>query len=753
MNVRGQILRAGLLAGTAVVLAVPTAAAAQTEAADETGDSVIIVTAQKRDQNLQDVPLAITAIGGETLEARGIDDVTDLDAAVPGLTVGRSGSDARPAIRGVRTEEVDVFNDPSIGFFVDGVYKPRTSQALAAFVDLERVEVLRGPQGTLFGRNTYGGSVSLITARPRFTFGAEGTVQYANFNDLRTEAVLNAPLGPNTAVRFAGVYQESDGYVNVLPSRNGLPAAEDFNDNDQVYFRGSFLHDVGPGEILVTLSHWDQGGYGAGGFGYTTVGSLRNSAGQLDLGGTLNRNNSRTGAFAGPSDLGPYDVYRNTNMDRDTEETALNIQASLDLGPVTLRSISGWSDFTSLRVGDEDFSEANFNTLALDTRSKSLSQEIQLVSNGNGALQYVFGGYYFHENAEEDFVFRTVPTSGLFSFLQEVDTDSYAAFGQVDYGLTEQLKVTLGARYTVDDKRFRYRTPSSDAVPDVDTARSDDAVTWRAGLEFSPTPDNLIYATASTGFRSGGANNNVAAQQNYGIQKITAFELGSKNTFAGGAGIANLSLFYNDMDDILANTFVPFGPTQVVARSNAGQARAYGAELELAYEFTRDFRVYGNFAYLDAKFQTFQVSLPSGYTRATGYTFVPGTTNQLDLSGNDVPLSPTFTATIGASYKFDVGFGTIEPAAQLYYSDSYFTNEFNYDAGISDRDVGRQRAYTKSDASITFRTPDEGVFVQALVRNIENEAVLNRTVIGGGGAIFQNYGQPRTYGVRAGFKF
>lgn len=753
----GNFSKRVLMATTGLALATGFSgvAQAQTEESAEDGN-VIIVTAQKREENVQEVPISITAIGGDELVSKGISDVTKLDAAVPGLSISKSGSDARPSVRGVRTVEVDLFNDPTIGFFVDGVYKARTSQALAAFVDLERVEVLRGPQGTLYGRNTYGGSIGAISKKPQFDFGAEGNVTYGNFNDLRLEGIVNVPVGDNTAFRVVGVYQESDGYVNVLPSRDpAANTAQDFNDNDQIYVRGSFRHDFDVGEIIVRVSHWDQEGFGAGGFGYTTVGTLQDAAGNLDVGGTLNRTNPRTRSFPGPSDVDPYNVYRNTDLDRDIEETTANMEVNLELGGVILRSISAWSDFQAVRIGDEDFSDsAQGSILTLDTDSETISQEFQLVSDHGGPFTWVVGGYYFSENGSEDFIFLNEVSGGAFTFLQEVDTDSYAVFAQGDYAFGEQFKITVGGRYTVDDKRFRFRTPTSQATPDSDSSDSFDKFTWKVGAEFTPTPDNLIYASVSTGFRSGGANNQFAPTPNYGPQTITAYEIGSKNTFANGQGVANISFFYNDMNDILSNTFVQVGPSLVVARSNGGSSRAYGAELELAYDFDNGFKVDANFSYLNAKFQTFTASAPSGYGLFTGFDVVPGTTNLLDLSGNEVPISPTFTGSIGASYEFDLGgSGTLTPAVQFFFSDSYFVNEFNYDAGIQGRDVGKQGSYTKTDASLTWMDASERFMLQAFVRNLEDEAVLNAGVIGGQGAIFQNYAPPRTYGVRAGFKF
>lgn len=611
---------------------------------------------------------------------------------MPGLNFGQSGTDARPAIRGVRTEEVDAANDPTIGFFVDGLYKPRTSQALAAFVDLERVEVLRGPQGTLFGRNTYGGSISLISRLPEDEWGASGSVRYASFNDVRLEGVLNAPLGERTAVRLVGMGQQSDGFVNVLPPRAV-------------------------------------------------------SGGQA-------RDNPRSGAAPGPSDLDPYNVFRDTDLTRRTRETVVSAEVTASLGAVNVKSITGYADFSSFRVGDEDFSESFGSLLELDTGSDSFSQELQFLSNHDGPVQWVAGAYYFNETVVEDFFFRTPTNPNAFTFRQDVTTDSIAVFAQLDWKLADTITLVLGGRQTWDDKRFIFESPVG--VADV---RPDEAqfarYTWRAGLNVDLTPDNLLYASVSTGFRSGGFNNGGNPPVPfYGSQTVTAYEVGLKNSFSGSAITVNLAGFYNDYQDILANAFVdiPGTTTTVVARSNAGSSRAFGLEAKLAWRPIDGLVVDANGTWLNARFDDFIVSNP--LAQASGFTIVPGTTNQLNLSGNTIPLSPEITLSAGASYRIDLsGAGSITPSGRLFWSDGYFVNEFNYDAGIAGRDVGRQNSYSRTDLSLTWMSQDERFMFQGFVQNLENRAILNRSVIGGQGAVFQNFAPPRIFGVKAGFNF
>ncbi len=722
----------------------------------------IIVTANKREQGLQDVPLAITAISGADLANRGILDVTSLASSVPGLSFGQSGSDARPAIRGARTEEVDAANDPVIGFFVDGVYKPRTSQALAAFIDLERVEVLRGPQGTLFGRNTFGGSINLVSKLPEPDFGASGNIRYASYNDLRLEGMVNAPLGDKVALRVVGMWQQSDGWVRVeAPRVAGGGQAEDFNDNDQWYMRGTLKVDVSDAsELILRLSHWDQSGFGAGGFGYTTVGTLRENpgtgpggaTGTQDLGGFLDRNNPRSGAAPGPSDLGPYRAFRNTDLTRTTTETSGNLEFNSSLDGIGIKLLASFADFRAFRVGDEDFSENFASLLELDTRSNSQSVEFQLTSEYDSPVQWVVGAFYFSEDVVEDFFFRT-PTNPLaFTFTQDVKTDSLAPYAQIDWKVSDRLTLVAGGRYTWDIKRFIYQSPVG--APDLNPDKAEFAkFTWRLGANFELTPDNLLYASVSTGFRSGGFNNGGNPPvPSYGPQTVTAYEIGSKNMFPEAGLTLNVVGFYNDYNDILSNTFVDLGPTTVVARSNSGEARAYGIEAELAWRPTDALTIDGNATWLNARFDSFQASSP--LAQATGFQLVPGTTNQLDLSGNRIPLSPDFKVNIGANYRIDLGSaGTLTPEVRFFWSDSYFVNEFNYDAGIDGRDVGRQGSYTRTDLRVTWMSGDERFMLQAFVENLEDEAVLNRAVIGGQGAIFQNYAPPRIFGVTGGFRF
>ena len=377
---------------------------------------------------------------------------------------------------------------------------------------------------------------------------------------------------------------------------------------------------------------------------------------------------------------------------------------------------------------------------------------MQLLSDYDSPVQWILGFYYFNESVVEDFFFRTPANPNAFTSRQDVTTDSLALFGNVEWAVTPELSIVGGLRQTWDIKRFIYQSPVG--APDLNPDKAEFAkLTWQAGANYQLTPSNLLYVTVSTGFRSGGFNTGGNPPvPSYGPQTVTAYEAGAKNSFPDANLTVNIAGFYNSYEDILSNTFVPVGPTTVVARSNSGSSRAYGIEAEATWEPVEKLFLDANVTWLNARFKTFQASRPLAL--ATGYTLVPGTTNQLDLSGNRVPLAPDFTFAVGGRYEFGLGsFGTLTPEVRFFWSDDYFANEFNYDAGIEGRSVGRQPSYTSTDLSLTWQSADSRFLVRGFVQNLEDRAILNRVVIGGQGAIFQNYAAPRIFGVTAGFTY
>ncbi len=873
---------------------------AQDASSEDAGTGDIIVTAQRVEERLQDVPLAITALSGATLAEKNVTDITRLQDLAPGLQVGRSGSDARPNIRGINTEAIGANSDPRIAFYVDDVYQSRTSQALAAFVDLERVEVQRGPQGTLYGRNSFGGNIALYTAKPKVDFGAGGSILYGSFNRLRTEAFVNVPVSPVIQARVAGMYERADGYVK------NTSTGSDLGDEDQYYIRGSLRIAPGNGDLEVLLrgSYWKQTGNGISAFGYKSMGTpydpalVRAAGGTLTVGG---RTITFPAGFNGGSafginsfinsrfrdnivdvtvggvgvDLGvpiesdPYKINFDTVTIRDTEQKNFTATVSYDGGPITVRSITGYNKFFAVRSSDNDFSPA---PVAIDynlTRVSTFSQEVQFLSNDKTSpFQWIFGGYYFDDKVEERFfsdnnlAFFTTGTGPLYpggaigllptgsisatrddAFSPvELRLKSLATFGQASYNLTEALRVTVGARYTSDQKRYAagvtngVLTPkpvgvtnfafaleqpvnftcgstttaqgttlaaqgATTAATFIQCGRSTfDFATFRGAIDYKVTPDNLVYASASTGRRSGGFNNVLVdpANPSLGViafqpEKVTAFEIGTKNQFLDRTLTLNIAAFYNKFAGLQVQRQVPApnGLTTLSIIENSGKGRSYGVEAEVVFKPVSALTLGFSAVYLNSKFTEYETgtaanglgallgcpvspatrdyACEAGGFSPNGFPFPNGLSNPDRFrlvtvlpNGNpvfnyiiaggpkgfeaNIPLSPRWTITGSAAYEIDLGMGTLTPSAQVYYNDGYDNLDLNLP-------IAKTPSYTKTDLRLTFASASGNLTLQAYVENLEDTAVLNRTAIGANRSINASYGMPRTYGVRAGFKF
>ncbi len=865
-------------ATSAIIAAAFTAvpALAQAAADEEAGISDIIVTAQRREENLQDVPISVSAFNAEQMKAQGTTDISRLEGLVPGFTFGRAGSDARPAMRGVRTENVGVNGDTTIGFFVDGVYQSRASQATTGFVDVERVEIQRGPQGTLYGRNTFGGNISITTAQPSLKgyFGGVDLTVGEN-GKFRGDLFVNAALSETVALRLAGSYEKSNGYV-----KNVNPLGSNLFDDDNRYVRMSVLFQ--PTDAFSATFKFDyskRGGAGGSAFGYKLLGTYYDVGSRQQLfnatvvtglntrGGNRDGiNDALPGSTVATSDLGvpifapgnPYliDTDQPTVLDLESKAWAANL--AYDFGPVTLKSITGYTDFGAIRTQDTDFSGNQIGIDFQDTRAKTFSQELQLLSSGNGPFTYVLGGYYFKDKLTGIFINQQLPriirnvtpnlnlpvAGGGFYDQQRAETESLAAYAQGSYALSDKLKVTLGVRHTRDKKDFAFAnanailptagtppvpqgtaiTLSTGPIPDsafgvrggatnctytsfplpragfqclaanttVLTGATFDTktfsrTTWRAGLDYQATDDNLLYASVSTGFRSGGFNsgqNTAALQPTFDPEKVTAFEVGSKNRFADNTVQLNVAAFYNKYTNLQEQRQVPVGTTTLSIIENSGKARAYGAELEALWQPVKALTIGTSLSYLNAKYtkydqvplgfgtsilvadataltptlvngvqiaaagqrRVFAPGYNCGLISGTGGPGQPGAAFGCNLDGNSIPHSPKYSGSVYASYGIDLGrAGKLTPYAIVSFSGAFFGQPFN-------SILERQGSFAKVDLRLTWALNDK-VEIQGFVNNVTDKVTATRFVFGGGGTVQSSFAPPRLRGARASFKF
>lgn len=744
----------------------PERAGQEHAASDDGGSKVgeIVVTAQRRAERVQDVPMSITALSSKELARNGVTDVSRLEQVTPGFTFGRSGSDARPSIRGVRTETVNATNDPSIGFYIDGVYQSRAQQALIPLVDIARVEVQRGPQGTLYGRNTFGGNISVVTSTPTDKLEGEMSMRFANFDSQRYQGYLNVPVSDTFQIRVAGVRNLSGGYVTSASN----PDIHLFDRNEWLGRITARWTPTSNLEVLLRGGYWSNSGQGGGAYGYRVAGTLVNPAtGQRSVNGVPVPFNPTV--KDGVVDVAGVDVgvpvtgnpYQN-NWDykpfERTHEYFASAQINWTLGNVILRSITGYQQFRSDRSADLDQTAVSFPAPGVtsgfgasgyqenDTHDRSVSEELQLASVRSKPLQWIVGLYGLKDKIDEPYSqFYTSPTATIPGTVADtkVDVSAYAAYAQASYYvLPDRLRVTGGIRYTNETKAYgiaNYSYPLAGGVVAGTTASGKPKftkTTWRAGLDYFVTPQNMLYAQVSTGFRSGGINNNSSnalIPGSFGSEDVTAYEIGSKNRFAGGRIQLNLAAFDYRFTNLQITILDQ--ATNLSYIQNAGRAHSKGGEAVLDVVPVHDLHVNASAAYLQAQFD--QYVRPNDF-----YTATNGDPLLLNFAGKRIPMSPKwkFTGNVYYDFKSD-SIGTVTPLISWLHSSDYYTLDYN-------TVIDRQKSYDKFDARLAWHLPRSRFAIEAYVENFTNVAVLNRSVLGNSQRIQQSFEAPRTYGVQ-----
>lgn len=735
-------------AGTCLSLAVAAALFANDAAAQL---EEIVVTAQRRAESLQDVPLAVSSLDAAAMARAGITDISRLEFAAPGFTFGVSSSDARPSVRGTRTEDVSNRADPPTAFYADDVYQPRASSALLPFVDVDRVEILRGPQGTLFGRNSFGGAVRVFSNAPTDQFDAGADIEIGSYELIKTSGYVNIPVSEQFQFRLAGLRERRDGYVENIFIDN-----DSMLDENQDFVRLSARFVPNDDVVLVLRAHhWKQRGSGGGAFGYFNAGTqLDPATGLTDLNGVLVQENTRAGAGGTTLVTDPYKVSRDQPTTRDGEQFALSGVLTWGLGPVDLTVLASYLNADLSRSNDDDFSENPAAVTTITDDYRTVSAEIQLASTGdNNLVDWVAGVYFYDDSSSYEFLFdrpfvldgnvpSTTPSPGLdFGNDTLVDTRSVAAFGQATLNISEQLRFRAGARYTRDKKDVTVVNLTAGQEGTIGATGEDtfSKVTYLAGVDYRLTRENLLYATFSTGFSAGGFNSNGTS---FDEQTVNAWEIGSKNRFLDGMLQINVSAYYNDFKDLLSQSFVEVGPTVLAVNSNAGSAEARGIEVEVSAAPTDELRIGGFIAYTDAKYKDFILSNPFQLGGTPGLP-----TNSVQLDGQPVPLHPKWAAGLTLSYDIDAGqFGRFTPFIQSAYKDRHSTADLNFPSS-------RQSAYTKTDLRLLWESQSMNWGGELYVQNLEDKTVLTRTTVGGQVAIFQHFAPPRTYGLKLRYRF
>jgi iron complex outermembrane receptor protein len=747
-------MRAHHLSTAALVAILADPASAQDAAPAPQGVEEIIVTAERREANLQDVPIAVTALTQETLEAQGVRGVIDIAASAPNLTAttGPQGSaDANFFVRGVGQFDFIATNDPGVGVYVDGVYLGRTVGALLDAGDVGRVEVLRGPQGTLFGRNTLGGAVSVTSVAPELgELGARGRIAVGSRDRFDADAGVNLPLGETAALRVYGFTRYQDGFAINAISDARFGAIERAGGKVQLLWK--------PTEALsITV----MGDY---------VDDSSNPAPSV-LMAIAPFPFFPAGAAAQVQDRSRF--YRNfaSNLPfSENEIWGVSGTIAYDFGGVTLKSISAYRSLDALSTSDPDGTTFRIYDQRSPTEQTQFSQELQLTGDSfDNRLNWVAGVYFFREEVEQTLFLCFAPITPLSVYTgffnacntwnqgNDQETRSFAVFGQGRVALSDQLSVTLGGRWTrekkeiVSNQAFDFRPAGFSPAPGVvvpgflapivsnleDSAKFS-RFTPKVGAEWKPNDDVLVFASWARGFRSGGFNGRLIAPNTqvptYDPDTTDAFELGLKSDLMDRRLRLNLTAFHTSYKDIQQTISDPAIQFRV---ANAGEARIFGVEAEAALVPVDGLRLDAALGYSSSEFRDVPASVGP-------------------INGNALPFSPKWTVYLAGEYRVDFGRFAATPRIDWRYQSRTFFTAFNNQYGVPDDGLQEQQAgYGLLSARLTFADADDRFSVAVFGQNLTDEEyyTFGQNALGVQGVSYNYLGRPREWGVTFGARF
>lgn len=715
-------LRLAALSSTA--LCAP--ALAQTAEPEPATELSPVVVSARREQPQQTAPQSITTLDRGFIKSSGIEDVADIALSVPGVVVSdqnASFGSANIFIRGVGTAVRGVGVSTGVAVYRDGVYQPSPTAILSAFNDLERIEVVRGPQGALQGRNATGGAINLISRAPADVFEAQGDVSLGSFGMRQARASLNLPVADDRlAVRGSMIAERRDSYTRNL--RREEAGLDPDLDADVVAVRGAAAARLSERATLtVRASHLEDEAYGKF--------EARNAA----PGGLFAVATALFGLPA-PSSNGddPHEV-RSDLLDPigRLEQSELSAELKADLGFASLRVISAVQSERVLRVIDGDGTDTPLSLNRLDGEADAYSHELQLVSRDRGRWSWLGGLYLFGQDARQ--VLGTEVFNGLVktAFDATLDNRAYAAFGQVDWRPVPTLQVSAGLRYSQETKRHRLLINKALATASTGEVRDEDLspsliVQWR------PRPGLMSYVSAAKGFKAGGFNS-TQNQAPYGQETIWNYEAGVKASWLGGRMITNASAFTYRYDQL---------QTQVSQASAGGtvtvltpDAEAIGGEFELVAKPAPAALIRLGLSLLDATISSDLV--------ATN----PATGGPSQIQGNRLPRAPRLTLNAVGEYGFRRSWGTLTPRLEVQHTSAQDFDLFNTPAA-------RQAAYTLWNGGFTLSAPDDRVSLQIFAKNLTDEAYRLASVAATaatGVGVVDFWGTPRTFGARLGLRF
>ncbi|KQX25014.1 MULTISPECIES: TonB-dependent receptor [unclassified Sphingomonas] len=706
-----------LLMGAAMAAAILAPSVAMAQDAD-TGDSVgiaeIVVTAEKRETTAQKTPIAMSVLDASALERNGVSNLLDLTSLAPSLNFAQNSVNTIITIRGVSSRDTTEIGDPAVSISQDGFYYQRPFGFNDTIYDLERVEVLRGPQGTLYGRNATGGAINVITAKPTKEFSGKASIGYGNYNAITAEGAVNVPLSDTIQARASFMMNKRDGY------RKNNYNGRDGDDADSV--SGRLQVKFTPTERLSLLLSGQV--TSIGGVGPTFYGVPFNGPVNNNVRPPLDRNGSVLGL--------PRQSLDGTNK-------SIQLTADYDFDFATLTYLGGYRNQKYRQVRDLDGIAKSDAYFLPSEDARDWQHEVRLTSNADGPFKWQAGAFYFREKNSTETFFSTftspiAPGQALarFAFIYpSVIARSKAAFGQASYEIIPGLQLEAGVRYSKDYKARRgYANTTNTAYTGIgnvptDVSTSSSKWTTHFAANYQINPRILVYIKRDTGYKAGGFSDvqNIGNVP-YGPENITSYEIGTKTRLLDNRLQLNISAYNYDYKDQQISQF----NNGFTAIFNAGKSKIRGVEVETVFQPISGLRFDSSVAYMDAEFKDFLV----------------GT---VQYAGNTPPSSPKWQLGAGLEYDIMVGDGKVTPRIQTHYeTESYlaFTN------------FGRERQgdFSRTDMMLTYTAPDNQWSLQGWIRNIENRKVITAAAASGlFGAYTYQLTPPRTYGARLSYNF
>ncbi|WOX07029.1 TonB-dependent receptor [Microbulbifer pacificus] len=794
---------------TAAVCSVAASAStlAQTDKSNTLALEEVTVTAQKSTKNAQDSAVALSVISSDALtraEVVSADQLTQLD---PSLQVGTAGGTNKSFfIRGVGSSTVNSYTESAVAFSYDGVFIEKPSATTGLYYDLERVEVLKGPQGTLYGRNATGGAINVVPAKPSVeTTNAYATVSVGDYGSIAAQGAVNLPVTDSSAIRMSGFTLEHDGYLSDNSSDADVQGARlqylsEPSDNLSIRIASDYTqtNGIGSGNVIIATSATNP---------FTNQYVVQSSG----LGNDVGPNDSKTAdllmsTFNGVA--GRYLEPPYPGLTVDGQFWGVNAEIDWETSVGTLSILPAYrksdSDDVTIGAGFSAIDSKKFDQANLEVRLHGFSE--------SGKIEYTVGTLYFESNTEALYA----PQQGYLAVWQDFDlsTESYSAFGRASYSLTDKLVLAAGLRYTEDEKsitgtsdtmasyctttptpclnapflpfsdgaqsaietlglfpivdNFIYGSMAAPAtsylrtIVDKDERIVDSKTTYHLGLEYDLTNSSLLFATYETGFRSGGFSFS-AARPSFDPEEIAALTVGSKNRFFADRLQLNLEAFYWEYEDqqVTHAGNEPNGSPGFFTE-NIGKSEISGLEVDVQFMATENTLLSANLLYLDAEWTDFKYNVPANenpvltgngpsvyFPVVTGCdSAISGAEWEIDCSGLDATHSPEFAANIGVQHTIPVGVDS----AILAGLRSYFqTDAIN---GFDHLEAQKVDSYWSTNADITYEWNGGAYYIAAYANNIENNRhIQSSSYFATNSVLAGSPVNPRTYGIRFGASF